>query len=245
MSELLLIAGAAAVAGLLQGAVGFGFGLLALAVLSDRMSVHDATALLAPAGLAVNLAMLAGLRRHFRLDRMRLLLGSVLAGVPFGVLLLMLAQTTLLRVALVVILFATVAQHLHPSSRSRRWPVWLGVPCGLVSGALSGIFGTGGPPTVAYVHGQRFDRLRYAASVQAALGLGTALRLPGLVATGLFAERHLRPGLIALAAALAGTALGVRVLHRFSNRTVSQATVALLALLGLRHLLILLREWAA
>ena len=242
MNELLLIALVSGAAGLLQGAVGFGFGLLALAVLSARLPVGEATAILAPANLVVNLVMLAYLRRYFSFDRLRLLLLSSMIGVPAGIFFLVIADAYWLRLALVIILFTAVGQHLIPSSGDKPWPNWSALPCGLLSGMLTGAFGTGGPPAVAYVHRQGFDRRRYAVSLQAAFGLGSLLRLPGLVAGGVLDFSHLLPGMTAVLCALAGATAGVLVLHRLSNRIVARASVALLAIMGVRHMLLLLRE---
>ena len=90
----------------------------------------------------------------------------VVVSAPFGVLFLARAEPTILNLVLGAILIVSALQGMIPKlGKKRRHPVYVGVPCVLLSGALTGAFGTGAPPLVAFVSTQGYDRLRYAATV--------------------------------------------------------------------------------
>ena len=176
--ELVILAAVMFFAAAVQGAVGFGFGLVAVALLSVFLEVDEAALLNAVPALAINLALLWRLRRCFSLRRLKPLILATVAGAPAGVLLLDRAGAGLLYGLLAATLFASVAHGAWPGGSTRRaHPLWLGLPMGGLAGVLAGVFGTGGPPLVAYVAAQRFQKFRYVAAVQAVLGVANASRL--------------------------------------------------------------------
>mgnify|MGYP001564520405 CR=1 FL=1 len=233
----MLIAAVLTAAGAVQGASGFGFGLVAVSLLGAVLPLKDASVMLVLASLSMNLYILLRLRLHFSLERMKWMLGGAVVGVPLGVWLLVRADERLLVRILGIVLLATVAQQFVPFVRGKRWhPVWIGAPCGLFSGALSGAFATGGPPAVAYVQSQQFDRFRYAAAVQVPLALAAAVRVVCLGAVGMFTKELLVLSVVGVACALAGAWLGLHALHRLPDRAVRTVVLAMLLVLGIKFL---------
>ena len=114
--------------------------------------------------------------------------------------------------------------------------MWLGAPCGLFSGALTGAFGTGGPPAVAYVATQGFDRHRYSASVQLALGVAALLRLPCLAAGGLLTWQILALSAAGGIAAAIGAWLGLHVLKALPEKGLRHVVMAMLLVLAVKNL---------
>lgn len=227
-------------AGAVQGATGFGFGLVALSCLAAVASLPQASVALVLANLAVNAVMLVRLRRHIRLERLLPFAGAAVVCVPSGIWVLAHAPVWLLHLLLGLILAVAACQQIRPPGAIRPWHPWLaGLPLGACSGALAGAFGNGGPPTVAYVASQGFDRLRYAAGVQLVLGASGIARLGQLVAGGLLDASLAAQSAVLAAAAAAGAMLGLVLLQRWSESALRRMLTVLLALLAARSL------WAA
>jgi len=225
------------VAGLIQGAGGFGFALTALPVLCLMIPLKDASAMLVLTGLSINGFIFWRLRSHFSWERMLPIALGGLAGVPLGVLLLAKADARALQIVLGIVLLMAVGQNLAPGLRNRKWhPLWLGAPCGVFSGALTGAFGTGGPPAVAYVAAQGFDRFRYSASVQLAVGMGGLLRLPCLAVGGLLSWQILAMSAAGGVAAAVGAWVGLHVLKRLPEKALRYVVTAMLLVLAIKNL---------
>lgn len=224
-------------AGAVQGTSGFGFGLVAVSILSGVIPLKQASVMLVLASLSMNLYILLRLRRHFSMRRMKWMLAGSVVGVPLGVWLLVEADETLLRNILGIILLLTVAQRFIPYIKAKRWhPLWVGAPCGLFSGALSGAFATGGPPAVAYVQSQRFDRFRYTASVQVPLAVAAVVRVVCLGAARMFTAQILMLSMLAVACAVGGAWLGLHALKRLPDRAVRTVVLVMLFALGIKYL---------
>lgn len=231
--------------GAVQGTAGFGFGLTSLALLALVIELRDAAVLVVFGALAINGIILLRLGRRFRLERLRAFLALSLLGVPVGVLCLQRLDVSLLYLLLGVLLVFSVAQRLIPAVAGRPWhPLWCGAPLGLLSGLLSGAFGTGGPPAVAYVASQQFPRERYAATLQVIFAISGVIRLLALSRTDLLTAAAVANGLLGALVAVGGALLGMRLLRRLSRRALEQVIYAMLFVFGVRYLLLALRLWA-
>ena len=217
---------------------GFGFGLVAISLLSGVLPLKQASVMLVLASLSMNLYILFRLRKNFSFERIKWMLASTIIGVPLGVWLLIQADESLLKRILGVILLLTVVQGFIPALKKKPWhPVWLGIPCGLFSGALSGAFATGGPPAVAYMQSQQFDRFRYASSVQVPLAIAAAVRLLCLGATGMFTWELLALSTIGVVCAIAGAWMGLHFLKRLPAQAVRKVILAMLLILGINFII--------
>ena len=224
-------------AGAVQGAAGFGFGLVAIALLSSVIEIKDASIILVLGSLSMNIFIFWRLRRHFHFDRVWPMMLSTLVGVPLGVWFLVKADPELLRRVLGVVLLLSVAQSFVPRVGKKRWhPFYLGVPCGVFSGALSGAFATGGPPVVVYVSKQGFDRFRYVATLQVVLGTSALARILCLGVSGLFVRRLVFLSVGGIVCGVTGAWLGLMVLKRIPEKAMKITIFVLLVLLGIRYL---------
>ncbi|MCK4983809.1 MAG: sulfite exporter TauE/SafE family protein [Victivallaceae bacterium] len=221
------------IAGLVQGTSGFGFGLVAVTFLSFVMNIKDASVSLVLVSLSINVFIFWKLRRSFRFERVMPLLISSLAGVPLGVLILIKADENMLKRILGIILIVAVIQGLLPKLRHKRWHAWwLGIPCGLFSGALSGAFATGGPPIVAFMSSQNFQRLRYVASVQLVLGTAAVIRLLCLVANSSLNSKAFSLSLVGAIAAVTGAFLGLQILKKINQELFRKIILAILTIMA-------------
>lgn len=233
--EFLLIPVVFCLAGIVQGATGFGFGLVVVATLGAFTDIKDASITVTLAALGLNLTMLWRLRAHVRLRGVApLMIGSAVA-IPFGVWFLAESDPRAFSVLVGLVLLAAAASGLSGRMRGRPWhPVWVGAPMGVLAGLLSGAFGTGGPPVVAYVASQGYDRFRYAATVQVVLAMNSVLRGGELFRQGLMTPRLFWLSLVGTAGVALGGLLGLRVLHGFTDERLRRVVVAMLFVLALR-----------
>lgn len=243
--EYFLIITICLVSGLVQGAAGFGFGLVSMAILGMLMDLPQAAALNVLAALALNIFMYSRLRGHFSLHRIWPLAPAIIAGVPLGVLILTRASGELLNLLLAFVLVLAGTQTLLRERlgkiASHPWhPLYLGVPCGLFAGALSGAYGTGGPPLVAFVFSQGFDRLRYAATLQLLFMLAGFIRLSEMWRHGLLTEQALWLPVSGALAAIIGCSLGLLLLHRIPEILFRRMIALILLILASRYIIMLI-----
>lgn len=224
-------------AAVVQGAAGFGFGLVAVGLLGSLLPIKEASVTLVLASLTLNCFIFYRLRSHFRWDRVWPMIASALVGVPLGVWFLVASSEVLLQRLLGIILLVTVIQNFLPGVGDKRWhSIGLGVPCGLFSGALAGAFATGGPPAVAYVTSQDFTRFRYSATLQLTLGTSAIMRILCLGGSGQFTTRILLLSVLGMVCAVVGAWIGLHCLKRVSDETLRKVILAVLFLLGLKYL---------
>ncbi len=236
--DTLLFLAAVTLAATVHAVAGFGFGLIAVTAATQLFDIRTAVATLSFASLAVSLTVLLRLRRHLRWEGLAPLILASLVGVPIGIALLRRADPSILMTALGVLLVGAAIQGLFFRPGPRAWPPAAGVLCGLLSGALAGAFGTGGPPATVYILNQHFDRFRHVASIQAILLIGNVVRLPLLVAGGEITWSVAAPGLVGAAIAALGSLVGLKVLDGVPTPAVKRLVLLLLAVVGIRYVIV-------
>ena len=111
-------------------------------------------------------------------------------------------------------------------------PAWAGPPTGLVSGVLTGLFGTGGPPVIIWYHLSAADKTVFRGHLMTIFLLMTIVRVPSYMATGLVTAPRLWSSLAVLPAVLLGAWIGHRLHVRISDRLFQALVCVLLVLLG-------------
>ncbi|MBI2497749.1 MAG: sulfite exporter TauE/SafE family protein [Opitutae bacterium] len=240
--EIILFALVAALAAVTQAITGFGFSLLALGAFGWWMDLREASVLLAPVGLAMNVMLFLRLRGHFSWAGIVPLCLAVLAGVPVGALLLWRINLPVLELALAGVMLLSAAQGLRAARTGTPtfWhPVIAGIPCGLAGGLLTGAFGMGGPPVVSFLLNRPLNRFQFIASIQALFALASGVRVTQFVLMGRLDRGDLPVIVPAVAAAAAGVFVGVHLLHRMSEQLGRRIVLWFVVVCGLRYL------WAA
>ncbi|MDJ0975640.1 MAG: sulfite exporter TauE/SafE family protein [Planctomycetota bacterium] len=239
MEALLPVAGIVLVAAFTQGVIGFGFGLIAMAVLPWLLGFHFALAFVAVFGIVMNATMLWRYRAHFDGRAAFPLIFGGLLGVPVGFLFIRQMDPTLATRALgiVVALYALWqlfaqrrAQTVRTLAPAARFdPV--GVGLGFAGGALGAAFNTGGPPIVMYGAMRRWTQGTFKAVIQAYFLVAVAFALALYAQAGFLTMAVLEANAICLAALLLGLLVGFRVSDRLDGPTFR--TIVLVALLAL------------
>ena len=232
ITAIMLIMGLAA---FIQSSIGFGFGLVVLALLSPVLGLREAsiTSVLAVLPLTVFLAYRH--RVHVKWKASWLLCLMIVVGAPFGVKFLKDADLRILRTVMGAILVVSAVQRLLPKTADRPWPRILEVPCGLLSGALNGAFGTGGPPLLAYLSTKGYNRFSYVATLQILFAIGAIIRVEELVRQELFTGAILFGGMFGVVATLCGAIVGTKLLNRINEKLMGRLVTGGLLLLGLYY----------
>jgi len=225
----------------IRAAVGFASNLIAVSVLSWWWPIHWVVPLVVFVDLLASLALGLHDRPHVQWRELTWLGFAILAGLGVGVWgLAQLHGRELIQGlgAFVVGYAAYGAYRIRFQARGRqRAPRWWGGFFGLLAGLLGGLYGTGGPPVVAYLQLRRLDKRAFRATFQ---GVGVLFSLEGTALywrAKLLGGHTLMVGLSLLPVVLFGLFLGNSVYHRLDARRFQYGVCVVLASIGVKLLL--------
>lgn len=222
-----------ALAGALQGFLGFGFGILAMSGLTLTHDLLHAAGVVNLAGLFATGGQLWGLRRHARWRLAARIIPTLLIGVVLGVT----ALRTLDRQLMVQILgISTVVIALwslwrpHGSGKERPMVDRL---VGFVSGLLGGAFNTGGPPMIAHLYRRPDPPDTLRATLQVLFLTIGITRAVTATAQGLIHRSIVTDALYSVPLMAVGIFAGFRLSRRVGAERFRSLSWVALALLGL------------
>lgn len=202
------------VAAFVQSATGFGLAIVCMAGLPLILPIRDAATVTAMLNLIVCLGVILFNRHGFNLRRCRPLIIAICIGIPLGYYGLRTFSdvwvSRLLGIALVVLASA----ELFFRKEGVSLPKSVGVPVCFAGGVMGGAFNVGGPPIVAYLYSQNWNKVETVAALQ------TIFFASGLVRNGLMliegdtTLQFLKWVGISLPAVVFGIWLGKKVLDR-------------------------------
>ena len=225
-------------AGFVHGLGGFGFGLVAMALLPTLMRLHEAVAVVVLLTVIVVGVTFIQMRAHYSWrEGLWFVVGSCV-GTPLGVLFLIKMDEIFLRHFLggVMVLLA-FNELIIFRKKGAPIPSSLAFPIGLVSGSLSGAFNMGGPPAIAYAYAQPWNKEQVMALLQVVFGASIAVRLAMLGSTGLLNAQLLKIGAWGILPMLLAMALGRRCFARISRDHLKKGAFIFLAVMGLKYLI--------
>ena len=217
---------AVALAALIQGYAGFGFGIVSMASLALlRVPLVSGAAVVS----VVATVMVAALARLSWKDgkvlwrQVLLILAGTSAGVPLGYLfLLKFGDQPVGRFALGIVLVCFCFALLSAQQATVRLPPWLGLPIGGTSGFIGGAFVSGGPPLVLYLYAQAEDPRTMKPTIQVIFLVTCVLRLAAAGVSGVLS----RPGVLTTSAVSVPLALAFLATGHFLSRRVSSTRFA-------------------
>ncbi len=233
-----LVLAAVSLAGFVQGMTGFGFGLVAMALLPLLLDIESTANLVLLLNTLATGGMLFVYRKHYAWPMGRGLILGCCCGVPLGYYVLVTAPHRLLLQSLGVILIAFAANDLLGRDRGRKLAASLGFPLGLVSGGLGGALNVGGPPAIAYVYAQPWTKEQIVAVLQVAFVSAILVRLLLGGVGGSFSGPLLTLLVWAVGPVLASLCLGARFLQRVPQQQLKTGVFVFLGLMGLKYLLL-------
>ena len=227
--SLLSVAATLLVAYAVYGLSGFGANLVAMPVLAQLLPLRFAVPMLVVFDLCTGVALFAVHRQRVAWREMLRLVPWLLVGMALGVTLLVQVSERWLLMALGAFVFSysiwSLLRRVSPDPIDTRWAA----PAGLVGGAVTALYGTGGPIYTIYLARRLPDKTVLRATI-AGLILGNSLvRLLMFAGSGLYNQPGLLwLGLAMLPVVLAGQWVGSQFHHRVSPHRAMQVVWVLL-----------------
>ncbi len=230
-----------ALAGFVQGALGFGFGMVSMALLPLFITVKEATPLVVLFTLPIVLLVFCAHWRHCRWRDSWLLVIGTIIGIPLGVYLLAVAPADLMLRLLGIVLLLFAMQELWSSWRGTaklRLAKWTGLPIGILSGMLSGAFSSGGPPVVAYVYSKSWSKEQIIAMLQLIFTVGAVLRTAVMLQGGFFTTPVVHIAIGAALPVMVTTLVGTRVLKKVPTEQMRTGVFMFIGLIALKFIIL-------
>lgn len=234
MSELLVLALGAAVAGFVQGISGFAFSMVALSIWAWTIEPRLAAAMAVCGGLSGQLLAAATVRRGLHLERLWPFLAGAALGVPLGVLALPHLDASRFRMVLGVLLTACCAGMLFV----RRLPSVerLGRAGDALAGAMGGVMGglggiTGAVPAL-WCTLRGLDRDAQRATVQNFNLVALAATLAAMIVSGTVRTDMLGGLAVVIPALLLPSWIGSRIYLGLDAARFRQVVLGVVAIAG-------------
>jgi uncharacterized membrane protein YfcA len=209
-AQLVAACTVAALAQVVYVLFGFGSGLVMVAGLALLVpDLRDVVVLVLLVNVPVEVAIVVRSRRAIDWSGVLRLAVGIAIGIPLGAAVLSLGNPDLLMGALGIAVVATgIALTTITQPRPAGLPRWLEPITGVISGTLTGLFGTGGPPLVVHHRLSGRDKHAFRGNLMALFLVMTAIRLPTYVLGGLITAPRLGAALAVMPAVLAGAWIG-------------------------------------
>jgi uncharacterized membrane protein YfcA len=205
------------VAGFTQGVTGFGFGLLAIPLLSLFIDIKAAVPLCSLLGTLITAFLSLRLRKHIDRRKILPLLFGCIPGVVAGTLMLKKAPAGLLSMLMGVMLIAFVLYRLASKQQPRSInPRWAYV-AGFFTGAISSAFSAGGPPTIIYTTLRGWNKDEIKATLSGFFLTGGLMVITAHAVTGLTTGLVLRYFLLSAPVVVGGVYIGSLLYDRIDT----------------------------
>jgi len=215
--------------------LGFGAGLIAVGTMALLLpELKDAVVLLLLVNLPAELWVVRSSWQRISWRGVLVIFVGVALGIPLGTSLLRWGDARFLLIVLGVFLVVVGTIFLFiRSPRARRIPPWARAPFGVISGVLTGLFGTGGPPLILYYQLSGYDKAAFRGNLMAIFLLMTAVRVPSYAVFGLITAPRMWSALAVLPAVILGALIGNSIHLRIEEATFRRLVSAALLLIGL------------
>jgi len=219
--------------GLSKGGLGAVLVVLTTPLLSLVMPVQSAISLALPLLLIADMFALWVYWRRWDMYYVRLMLIPGAIGVVVGTIILaLLPDFTLRRIlglfTLTFIIYRLIAPRLASLTYTPR--IWHGFVAGAASGLGSALANTGAPPFTAYMLLQRVPPVTFAGTTTLFFAIVNALKMPGLVAAGIFDIEQFLATLWVLPTIPIGVFVGRALIGRINAVTFERLLLVLLTI---------------
>jgi len=221
---------AAFCAGFTQGLVGFGSTLVALPLLALVMDLRLATPVGCLLAVVLNIVLTCRLHGHVQKPALWLLLVASVPGMAIGVYVLGNVPGDWLKGVLGLVILAYVATFGRRTAVRRPAGRGLGLAAGFLAGGLGAAIGVNGPPIVAWVSRQGFDRNAVRGTLTAYLLLAGIGVVTSQFAAGLVTAEVLSRTCVAVPALLVGLAAGMAGCGRIGEAAFARVVLWVLGL---------------
>jgi uncharacterized membrane protein YfcA len=223
-------------AGIIKGAIGFGFPLVAVPLISTLWEPKHAVVLISLASLVNNVGVAVrpgGTRETFR--RMLPVLAGMLVGTAIGALLLASVPSSVLAlvVGVAALVFASVAVLKPDLAVPPRLERYLALPMGFGGGVLGGSTGIAGPFVVSYTHALKLDKRQFVYALSWIYLIGAVVQVVTYAQLGLFDALTLAMGLISCLPNSLGVGIGFRIQDHIDHDLFRKIVVLVIGVSGI------------
>lgn len=205
-AQIIAVIGAVFVASFVQALAGFGFGLLAMPLMTLAVSPTSAVVVSTLVGVLVSTWQSWFLRADAERPIVKRMAIGAYLGMPLGLVVLNTVSETALRFALgVAVLAAVVLLALDVQIRAGRTG---DAVAGFASGVLNTSLSTNGPPLVFVLQARRLDAAAFRATIVAVFALSNVFAVTLFILTGKVNRNGVVAALLAVPALLAGQLIG-------------------------------------
>lgn len=238
-TQYLLTCGILVVAQLVYVLFGFGSGLIAVGTLALIFpDIRDVVVLLLLVNLPAEVWVTWKTRAEIRWRPIAILGTGIGLGILLGTWILRNSETDFILTVLGVFLMLVGVAFLRlPAAGKFLPPVWAAPPTGLLSGLLTGMFGTGGPPLIIWYHLSAPNKAAFRSNLMTIFLLMTFVRVPSYAVAGLITPKHLLSMAVVMPAVLFGAWIGHRLHLEVSEVLFRRLVSGLLVILGLVQIL--------
>ena len=230
----LYLIGIVLAASLLQAYMGFGFALIAMALLPLLFDYTKAVALNTGIAIVSTIYMSVKHRRDIQWRTLLpLLIPSVIIGMTVTVFSFK-VNSSLMMLLLGVMLIALAVWSFVFSGKIRLQPTLLnGTAMGLICGVCNGLFSIGGPAAALYLLPATGSKETYFATIQMFFAVCNTTNLIVRICKGSFAGGDWKMLLVGWGAMLLGTFIGQKFFKRTDSARFTKAVYALIGVNGL------------
>ena len=230
LTEIILAAGVVLFAYLVRGLSGFGSALVAVPLLAHFLPLTFVVPWIALMDVLGSLLLARSGHRggHIQWREVGWLLPAAVVGVVLGINLLVSLPESWLLGALGLFVFAFGIRSVFGLHSEKPVSQWWALPTGVIGGAISALFSTGGPPFVIYLGHRLRDKSQFRATLSGLFLLEGSIRVAGLLIAGLYAQPDMLLYLLAgLPLMVAGLWLGHHIHVSLTQRQM-MVTIGLL-----------------
>ena len=239
-TEFLVTCAVLIVAQLVYVLMGFGSGLITVGSLALLLpaQIQDVVVLQLLVNLPAELLVVWKSRGEIRWKPIARLGVGIGIGIPLGAWILKSGDPVFVLKILGGFLVAVGLVFLRlPGGRRLQPPAWAAPPTGLVSGTLTGLFGTGGPPLIIWYHLSTGTKAAFRGNLMTIFLLMTLVRVPSYLTAGLITPPRLWSMVTVLPAVFLGAWIGNRLHLSISEARFRLLVSVLLAAIGVMLLI--------
>jgi len=239
LSQYILTCGVLVIAQMVYVLFGFGSGLISVGILAFVFpDIRDVVVLLLLVNLPAEIWVTWKTRAGVRWRPIAALGVGIVVGIFLGAKMLRNSEPGFILIVLGWFLVAVGIVFLRlPTAGRFTPPSWAAPPTGLLSGLLTGLFGTGGPPLIVWYQLTSPHKAAFRGNLMTIFLLMTIIRVPTYAATGMVTWERLASTAAVMPAVILGGWLGNRMHVEISEILFKRLVSGLLVILGLGLLL--------
>jgi len=233
MIEFLSITLIVITAGFLQGLTGFGFGLIALPLLSLFIPFKTIVPLTLMLSLFITLILSVQLRSAINRQTVAILFVATLPGIPVGIYLLKHVPSEYLAIFVGILMVSFTSYQMLATPRPMKLGLHFTLGAGLTSGILTGSLSTGGPPVIIYSAMQPWTKDQTKATLASYFFISGCAGLIAHFFSGIITQSVLTHFIYLFPAMIVGISTGTMAYKRLSDHGYRRLAIIFVFLLGI------------